>query len=104
MKEKLKELMLKHITLKNGLSSSDLVHKIMSEIGPMAFTNDEFHEAYEELLDQKEMLAIEYTDPDSTRSKTILFTRGTSITKIDVELSDGQRSTTSQTDVARASN
>lgn len=108
VKEKLKELMLKHITLKNGLSSSDLVHKIMGEIGPMAFTNDEFHEAYEELLDSGEIQTLTFTDSaDSGRAKTILFMKSTCFLNLGVfdlkGIADGQKSTTSHVCLARAS-
>jgi len=95
MKDKIKELILKLVKLQNGISDVGIIMMIMSEIGPAMFQLDEYHEAYEELLRDEEIIVIEFFVPAArfpSRAKTLLFVKGTIFSNL-LEISNEQKRT-----------
>ena len=93
MKDKIKELILKLVKLQNGISDVGIIMMIMSEIGPAMFQLDEYHEAYEELLRDEEIIVIEFFVPAArfpSRTKTLIFTKGTVFSNL-MEIVNGQK-------------
>ena len=99
MKDKLKEEMLRFLQLYNGIWDRDLALKIMGDLGPMAFTNEEFHEAYEELLSSGEIIRLEFNDFGHV--KALLFRKGTQFLNLPEVGQENEQA--GQTDMARTS-
>lgn len=90
--------MLKYIGIDNGISLQYLAMKVMSETGPTAFTTEEYHGAYEELVKDGEIVRLEFADPITpVRTKTILFSKGTQFLNLQELLNE--KATNSKTDM-----
>jgi len=102
-KDRLKKLILKFVRLQNGISDVEIVMKIMSTIGPVMLISDEYHDAYEELIRNREMIVLEFTARDyPSRAKALHFTKETKFSNL-LELLNEQKRT-NQTNMARAVN
>ena len=78
MKEKLKLQILKCLKLHNGTSYLMLSLNSMNIFGPMRFEKIEFDEVIEELLRDKEITRLEFSDPESPdKIASTYFLRGT---------------------------
>lgn len=102
MREKIKTAMLDVITNMNGISDKTMLMRVMGQLGPAAFSTDEYLEACQQLLQEGEIFVLKYTDPTSPdRAKTLMFGKGTVF--INLGEINGQSPTTSQTDLVRTS-
>lgn len=70
---------IKHqVQLNNGINRTRLILGVMSVVGPMKFTVTEFSTAIANLLRDKELMVLEFSDPESpTGTKTLLFMKET---------------------------
>lgn len=80
----LKTLILHHVRVNNGTTYTRLVMGIMGQTGPMRYTVQDYTRVIEELLRDKEIVRIQFIDPESgvsgtkpTLPKAVLFTKGT---------------------------
>ena len=101
MKNKLKTLILKYTRLHNGSSAKDIALKVMGELNPTIFSTEEFHEAYEELILDKEIIRLEYSDYYTPNEiSTLLFIQGTKFVNLS-EIVGEKNEQASQTDMVR---
>lgn len=93
--------MIERVGYHNGRDLTSVALGIMSDIGITAFTTEEFHSAYEELIRDGEIIAMKFTDPATPAgSKTILFSKGTKFLNL-AEINNGQETTSDKTDLVR---
>lgn len=85
MKLKLKDMILNKVTLNNGITDLRLSLSIMGLVGPTMLMKPEYDECIEELLRDKEIIKLEFLDPESPRSKSIYFMKGTTFKALTVQ-------------------
>jgi len=76
----MRDIILKAINDSQGIKNVELSLKVLSIILPLEFNTDEFHEELSYLVEEGEILEIEYTLPSMDyRIKSFYLPKGTSI-------------------------
>lgn len=78
MKQKIKEWVLAKLKLKNGVNTIDVLMFLYGKVNPTMIDSRIYDEVIDELLADKEISILKFTDPESaTGTKEILFVKGT---------------------------
>ena len=78
-----KEYILKFVRLNPGIGNVQLSLKILSELGPVIFEYGIFIKSIIELMDEKEIISIEYSNNINFMRGSLYFPKGTIITVYD---------------------
>jgi hypothetical protein len=78
MHEKLKILIAEVVNMHNGYSDQ-ITEMTCLGVKTFPFSHDEFNAAVKDLIDEGLLVPLNFSDPNSTRVKTILFAKGTVI-------------------------
>lgn len=80
-KEKtMKEIVLRMVNAHQGIKGVDLALKVMGEVNPVIFKVEEYWDALNSLIGDKEIVEVEYTLPQlNYRIKSLYFPKGTAV-------------------------
>jgi hypothetical protein len=81
MVEKLRNEIKFLVGLNNGVSETSLSIKLMNNLGPFKFSTKQYRLALDLLVKENELIEFKFTDPGSTRVKSLLFMKGTQFVK-----------------------
>lgn len=78
--DELKKAILDTVNTSTGINGVQLVMTVMNHVGPTSFEHDEFHLAINRLVNEKQVVELEYVLPNMEyRVKSMYFPKGTLI-------------------------